>query len=165
MCPRCGLRGWFRSAVLDAARDSVAQHRCLIPADAFYEWQPGKDGKQPYAIRRKDRAPFAMARLWEHWEGDDGSVIDSCTITITIIVNEANALLRPIHERMPVILDPTDYGSWLGAKHSDREADKATLQALLKPTEPSGWEAYPISRAVNNPGNDNAKLLATITRG
>ncbi|WP_201216575.1 SOS response-associated peptidase, partial [Halochromatium roseum] len=60
-----------------AYRAAFAQRRCLIPADAFYEWQAGKDGKQPYAIRRKDRAPFAMAGLFEHWQGDDGSVIDS----------------------------------------------------------------------------------------
>ena len=144
-----------------AYRAAFAQRRCLIPADAFYEWQPGQDGKQPYAIRRKDRAPFAMAGLWEHWQDDDGSVIDSCTI----IVTEANALLRPIHDRMPVILEPADYGTWLGTERPDREADKSTLESLLRPAAPSGWEAYPISRAVNSPVNDSPELLEPLATG
>jgi putative SOS response-associated peptidase YedK len=144
-----------------AYRAAFAQRRCLIPADAFYEWQPGKEGKQPYAIRPKDQAPFAMAGLWEHWQGDDGSVIDSCTILVT----EANALLRPLHERMPVILDPADYGTWLGGERSDQEPDQAMLQALLKPVDPSGWEVYPISRAVNKPVNDSPELLEPLATG
>lgn len=144
-----------------AYRAAFVQRRCLIPADAFYEWQAGKDGKQPYAIHRKDRRPFAMAGLFEHWQGEDGSVIDSCTI----IVTEANALLRPIHERMPVILDPTDYGTWLGTQRPDQEVDKPTLQSLLKPADPSGLEAYPISRAVNRPANDSPDLLEPLAAG
>ncbi len=137
-----------------AYRAAFAKRRCLIPADAFYEWQPGSDGKQPYAIRREDRAPFAMAGLWEHWVGEDGAGIDSCTI----IVTEANALLAPIHDRMPVILDPSDYGTWLSI---DAEEQKA-LQRMLVPADPSGWEAYPISRAVNKPTNDAPELLAPV---
>ncbi|MEA3642421.1 MAG: SOS response-associated peptidase [Lamprobacter sp.] len=142
-----------------AYRAAFRERRCLIPADAFYEWQAGADGKQPFAIRRTDRTPFAMAGLFEHWQGEDGSVIDSCTI----IVTEANALLRPIHERMPVILDPADYGAWLGTVRPDRMAEKAWLQSLLKPADTHGWEAYPVSRAVNKPGNDRPELLAPIT--
>ncbi|MEA3641175.1 MAG: SOS response-associated peptidase [Lamprobacter sp.] len=142
-----------------AYRAAFRERRCLIPGDAFYEWQTGADGKQPFAIRRTDRTPFAMAGLFEHWQGEDGSVIDSCTI----IVTEANALLRPIHERMPVILDPVDYGTWLGTERPDRKTDKAWLQSLLKPADPHGWEAYPVSRAVNKPGNDSPELLAPIT--
>lgn len=141
-----------------AYRAAFAQRRCLIPADAFYEWQAGKDGKQPYAIRRKDRTPFAMAALFEHWQGDDGSVIDSCTILVT----DANTLLAPIHDRMPVILDPADYGTWLGTRRPDQETDKTLLQSLLKPADPSGWEADPISRAVNSPANDSPELLEPL---
>ncbi len=142
-----------------AYRAAFAHRRCLIPADAFYEWQAGADGKQPFSIRRKDRTPFAMAGLFEHWQGEDGSVINSCTI----IVTEANALLRPIHERMPVILDPVDYGTWLGSERTELKADKAWLQSLLKPADTDGWEAYPVSREVNKPSNDGPELLAPIT--
>lgn len=142
-------------ATKPAYRAAFKQRRCLIPADAFYEWQPRQDGKQPYAIRRTDRAPFAMAGLWEHWQGEDGTVIDSCTILVT----EANALLAPIHDRMPVILAPAHYGAWLGGDGERPEA----LQRLLVPADPSGWEAYPISRAVNSPSHEGPALLAPAT--
>lgn len=137
-----------------AYRAAFARRRCLIPADAFYEWQPGRNAKTPYAIRRKDQQLFAMAGLWEHWEGEDGSVIQSCTI----IVTESNALLAPIHDRMPVILDPSDYGTWLGPP----SADQGRMQALLKPANPTGWEAFPISRSVNKPSNDSPELLEPV---
>ncbi|NBC46671.1 MAG: hypothetical protein GVY22_01500 [Gammaproteobacteria bacterium] len=137
-----------------AYRAAFAKRRCLIPADAFYEWQPGERAKTPYAIRRKDQQVFAMAGLWEHWEGEEGSVIESCTI----IVTEGNALLAPIHDRMPVILDPSDYDTWLGTG----SADQGQAQALLKPADPPGWVAYPISRSVNKPSNDSPELLEAV---
>ncbi|MFE8032843.1 SOS response-associated peptidase [Thiohalocapsa marina] len=143
-----------------AYRNSFRQRRCLIPADGFYEWQTRADGKQPFLIRRADEAPFAMAGLWEQWQGDDGQepggrVIDSCTI----IVTDANALLAPIHDRMPVILDPADYALWLDPGMQDRQR----LQALLQPVDPTGWIAYPVSRAVNSPANDDPRLLDPVS--
>ncbi|KAA6187905.1 SOS response-associated peptidase [Thiohalocapsa marina] len=138
-----------------AYRNAFRQRRCLIPADGFYEWQTGADGKQPFLIRRADGLPFAMAGLWEHWQGPEGRVIDSCTIVVT----DANALLAPIHDRMPVILDPTDYGLWLNPGIQDRQR----LQALLQPVDPNGWIAYPVSRAVNSPANDAPSLLDPLS--
>ena len=137
-----------------AYRAAFARRRCLIPADAFYEWRAGAGGKVPHAIRREDHKPFAMAGLWEHWLGPDGSEIDSCTI----IVTDANALLAPIHDRMPVILDAAAYGTWLDPANED----KAALQALLKPADPSGWTAYAVSRAVGSPRNDSPALLEAV---
>ena len=139
-------------ATKPAYRAAFARRRCLIPADAFYEWKATADGKVPHAIRREDGAPFAMAGLWEHWMGSDGSEIASCTI----IVTDANILLAPIHDRMPVILDAADYGTWLDPGNED----KANLQTLLRPADTSGWTAYPVSRAVNSPRNDSPALLA-----
>jgi putative SOS response-associated peptidase YedK len=136
---------------------AFARRRCLIPADAFYEWRATADGKVPHAIRRDDREPFAMAGLWEHWMGPDGSEIDSCTI----IVADANALLAPIHDRMPVILDAADCGTWLDPSNQD----KAALQSLLRPTDPAGWNAYAVSRAVNSPRNDSPALLEPAASG
>jgi len=92
--------------------DAFKKRRCLIPTDGFYEWKPGKPRKQPYFIHRKDGAPFALAGLWEHWEQDDLK-IDSCTI----IVTQANNLIAPIHDRMPVILAPADFDRWLDPDH------------------------------------------------
>jgi putative SOS response-associated peptidase YedK len=134
-----------------AYRAAFAKRRCLIPADAFYEWQPGQPHKTPFAIRRLDESPFAMAGLWERWKSDEGQVIESCTI----IVTDANALLAPIHDRMPVILEPCDYKRWLAAEGADMEQ----LQALLKPADPDGWQAYAVSSAVNRPSNDSPALL------
>ncbi len=87
-------------ATKPAFRAAFRHRRCLVPADGFYEWQRVDGGKQPYLVELASGEPFAFAGLWEHWEG--GDVIES----FTIIVTEANELLRPIHERMPVILDP-----------------------------------------------------------
>ncbi len=89
--------------------------------------------------------------------GPDGSEIDSCTI----IVTDANALLAPIHDRMPVILDAADYGTWLDPSNED----KAALQSLLRPTDPAGWTAYAVSRAVNSPRNDSPALLEPAASG
>jgi putative SOS response-associated peptidase YedK len=141
-------------ATKPAYRAAFARRRCLIPADAFYEWRAGESGKVPHAIRRKDREPFGMAGLWEHWTGPDGSEIDSCTI----IVTEANTLLSPIHDRMPVILDAADYSTGL----DPGAADKAALLALLRPVDPAGWTAYPVSRAVNSPKHDSPALLEPV---
>src|SRR3990167_5694687 len=86
-------------------RGAFRHHRALMPADGFYEWQAvGKGPKQPYFIRRRDRKPFAMAAVWDIWMPSGGSELDSCAIVTT----EANETLRPVHHRMPVILDEKD---------------------------------------------------------
>jgi putative SOS response-associated peptidase YedK len=90
-------------------RDAFKRRRCFLPADGFYEWQQAGGRKQPVNIRLKDWGPFAIAGLWEHWEGKDGMVVVSCTLLTT----EPSDLLEPIHNRMPVILDPKDYDLWL----------------------------------------------------
>ncbi len=132
-----------------AYRAAFKYRRCLIPADGFYEWKAGAGGKQPYFIRSRDGRPFAFAGLWEHWEGTQGSVIDSCTI----IVTEANQSIRSVHERMPVIVSPGDYGFWL-----DPASDRDALRALLAPFA-DALEIYPVSRKVNNPRSQGPDLL------
>ena len=94
-----------------AFRDAYRHRRCLVPADAFYEWKPVAGRKQPYCIRMRDHALFGMAGLWEHWVAPDGQVVGSCTI-VTV---DANALVGELHDRMPLILAPADYDAWLGA--------------------------------------------------
>ena len=92
-----------------AYRNAFKQRRCLIPAEGFYEWKAEAGGKTPFLIRRKDSAPFAMAGLWERWHAEDGTDLESCTILVT----DANALVRGIHERMPVILPKDALEAWL----------------------------------------------------
>jgi putative SOS response-associated peptidase YedK len=107
-----------------AFRASFRQKRCLIPADGFYEWKHLEKRKQPYFVRLRDRGLLAFAALWDHWKGPEHEIIESCTI----ITTDSNELIRPIHERMPVILGPSDYDLWLDL--SVREKD---LQQLLRP--------------------------------
>ncbi len=141
-----------------AFRKAFAARRCLIAADGFYEWQAGAEGaKQPFRICRADGAPFAFAGLWERWhdpaEPREAPAVESCTILTT----GANALLRPIHERMPVILPTGAHDAWL-APDSAPEA----LQDLLKPADPAGWTAYPVSARVNKVANDDLSLLEPL---
>jgi putative SOS response-associated peptidase YedK len=90
-------------------RHAFRKRRCLIPADAFYEWQKVGRHKQPYLFKLRDGEPFAFAGIWEAWNGPDGEALESCAILTT----EANELVRSVHERMPVILDPRHYAEWL----------------------------------------------------
>jgi putative SOS response-associated peptidase YedK len=136
-----------------AFRSAFTKRRCLVVADGFYEWQKVGGKKQPYFIHRQDDEPFAFAGLWEFWKGD-GEEIQSCTL----ITTEANALMEPIHDRMPVILSPEDYPIWLDAEFKDKES----LKGLLRPCDPALLEAYPVTTLVNNPRNDLAKCIERV---
>ncbi len=96
-------------ATAPSFRSAFKARRCLIPADGFYEWQKVGGGKQPTLIQRKEGDLFAFAGLWEWWKGGDDGPVESCAI----ITTEPNAVTAPIHNRMPVILDPADYDRWL----------------------------------------------------
>jgi len=109
-----------------AFRTAFRKRRCLILADGFYEWQTINRKKQPYHFARRDGKPFAFAGLWERWDKGE-TPIESCTI----ITTDANDLVRPLHERMPVILHPQDFERWL-----DPKEDSGMLQALLQPLPP-----------------------------
>ena len=126
-------------------RRAFKERRCLILADGFYEWQKTNGGKQPYYIRMEDGSPFAFAGLWESWD-KHGEEIRSCTILTT----DANALVRKIHHRMPVILPPEEHGLWLDPDMRESES----LLDLLWPYPDDVMEAYPVSRRVNKPSND-----------
>ncbi|MFP3941847.1 MAG: SOS response-associated peptidase [Acidobacteriota bacterium] len=138
-----------------AFRTSFKRARCAVLADGFYEWQKVPGGaKQPWYYRLKSGEPFAFAGLWARWEpknGDDGGPIESCTILTT----GSNELVRRVHPRMPVILEPEDLDLWLDPKLADRER----LEAVLDPLEASGMIAYPVSRRVNSPATDDPSLL------
>jgi putative SOS response-associated peptidase YedK len=122
-------------------RNAMKRRRCLIPADGFYEWKgdiPGK--KQPYHIHRPDHGLFAFAGLWEHWMGADGSEIE----TAAIITTEPNREVAQIHDRMPVVIMPEDFGRWLDVENVEALA----ASSLLKPA-PEGYftvEATVIAR-------------------
>lgn len=134
-----------------AFRQAFKQRRCIIPADGFYEWVRTEARKQPFFFRMRDESPFGFAGLWERWEGEDGQVINSCAILTT----EANEVLRPVHDRMPVILHPDDYELWLGG--NAREID--LVQELLRPYPAEEMVGYPVGVFVNSPRNQGAGLV------
>lgn len=137
-----------------AFRGSMRYRRCLVPADGFYEWKAVADGKQPLRIRRADGRLFAFAGLFEHWTGPNGEQIDSCTILTT----SPNALIKPIHDRMPVILEPADYAPWLDRDNQDRRE----VEPLLKPYAAGDLDMVAVSRRVNSPANDEPSLIEPV---
>ncbi|NIM51911.1 MAG: hypothetical protein GTN78_05355 [Gemmatimonadales bacterium] len=128
--------------------------RCLIPADGFYEWQKTERGKQPYYAKLRDGAVFALAGLWERWLGAAQQPVE----TFTIITTAPNDMLRPLHNRMPVILKPGDYDRWLDPSYRDVDG----LKGLLQPYPSSEMAAYPVSRYVNTPDNEGPECIAPI---
>ncbi len=138
-----------------AFRSALARRRCLVPADGFYEWRrQGKTKKQPFHVRARDGAPLAFAGLWELWRGPDGIALGSCAI----ITTAANALLAPIHDRMPAILPPAAFSAWLDP--SERPADALTPLLVACPDE---WlEAFPVSTHVNSPAHEDPACLTPL---
>ena len=133
-----------------AYRVSLRKRRCLVPADGFYEWQATGGPKQPFFFHRKDGYPFAMAGLWDRWEkGEDGPLE-----TFTILTTVPNEIVAPIHERMPVILHPEQYETWLQGSPSVQ-----SLQEFLTPYPADAMKLYQVSSEVNSPKNDQATCL------
>jgi len=143
-----------------AFRAAMRRRRCLIPTDGFYEWQASGAGpKRPYFVRAKpgvDGAapPLAFAGLWETWTGPNGEEVD----TTAIITTDANRVLAPIHNRMPVFVPKEAFDLWLDCTRV--EADVAA--ALIRPAPEDLLEAYEVSTAVNRVANDNASLIAPV---
>lgn len=135
-------------------RDAFARRRCLIPVDGFYEWRPATDARIPHAIAHAEGAVLALAGLWERWKSPAGEIVRS----FTIVTTTANELLRPLHERMPVMLEPTDFPRWLG----ETDASPEDLKALLRPYPAEQLRVWPVSRAVNNVRNDEPTLLDAV---
>lgn len=134
-------------ATKPAFRAAFKRRRCLIPADGFYEWKKlDAQQKQPFYITRPDGGPFAFAGLWEHWQGEAGPAVESCTI----ITTEANEVMEELHDRMPVILDEADYDRWLAPGRGDREK----LLSLLRPCPHDVLRFIPVDTLVNNPRNN-----------
>ena len=167
---RWGLVPWWSKAVpkiphINARAESVhekplfreafARRRALIPATGFFEWQQRADGKQPWRFTRDDLEPFAFAGLWEFARIGGEEILSAA-----IIVGEPNPLAAAVHDRMPVILDPADYDSWL-----DPDKSVESLRALLKPYPHALMRAVAVNRAVNSVKNDDERCIARIEEG
>jgi len=138
-----------------AFRHAFRRHRCIIPADGFYEWQGDTGHKRPWRIEPANKGElFSFAGLWELWEGE-GEVIRSCTI----IVGAANEALQPIHERMPLLLPRESWSEWL-----DPATDKETLERILTAPASPQLRLYRVGTHVNNPRNDDPECLLPVSR-
>jgi putative SOS response-associated peptidase YedK len=144
----------------EAYKEALVRRRCLVPADEFYEWQVRVDGdgrrhKVPHLIRHRDGSPLAFAGLWEVWRGDPGGgPLRSCVI----ITTTPNELLAPLHDRMPVVLPPDAWDTWLDRSNDDAGA----LGRFLVAAPASDFEAYPVGNPVNNVANEGAELVARV---
>jgi len=130
---------------------ALAARRCIIPAIAYYEWKITPEGKQPYAVARTDGTPLAFAGLWEIWCSPKGERLR----TFAIITAAARGGVWWLHDRMPVVLEPADWPTWLGEGHG-APAD------LLHPAAAGVVRLWPVSRAVNSVRNNGAKLLDPV---
>jgi putative SOS response-associated peptidase YedK len=132
-----------------AYRASFKRKRCIIPASGFFEWHA--ESREPYYFSGRGEV-LSLAGLWDSWSGPDGE-----TLSCTIVTTQANDLVRPVHERMPVILEGEGIDAWL----SD-SGDTALLKSLLKPYVGSALQCWAVSRKVNSPANDSAELLTPV---
>jgi putative SOS response-associated peptidase YedK len=137
-----------------AYRNAFRYRRCLVPADGFYEWRSAGGKKQPFVLRPSDGRPLALAGLWEHWQDADGNELASCTI----LVGEADAQVKKVHERMPVVVDPAAFDLWLDI----RSQKPQPLETLLAAQRAPALTVYSVGRAVNNPRLDQPDLIAAL---
>jgi putative SOS response-associated peptidase YedK len=138
-----------RSPLFGAA---YARRRCIVPVDAYFEWKTIGNGKQPYAIAMTDRAPFALAGIWDNWK-DPAS--GEWVRTFALLTVPANALAAQIHGRMPLILNRADYVRWLSAAPDAHD--------LMVPFPPEPMTMWPVSKRVNSARDDDAGLLDPVT--
>lgn len=131
-------------------RAAFKRRRCLVAADGFYEWTPRNRGHRPFHFRGADGGLLAFAGLYEHWQGEGGEVVESCTVLTT----DANADLEGVHHRMPVLLAPSDQARWI-----DPDAEREALQPLLRPAPPGRLARVPVTRWVNDPRHDDPRCL------
>lgn len=138
-------------ATTPAFRQAFARRRCVVLADGFYEWRREGKARLGHWIRRRDGRPFAMAGLWERWRGPDGALAPPLE-TCTIVTTDANEVVAPIHDRMPVLLDLDDVGRWLDP-HAPAPA------ALLRPCPAALLESVPVGPYVNDVRHEGPRCL------
>ena len=142
------------AATKPAFRDALKSRRCLIPADGFYEWMRTGKTKQPFCFEVSEGELFAFAGLWDRWKDASGKAIETCSILTTT----ANAVTSPVHDRMPVILDPDSFDLWLDPGMTN----VAAASQMLKPYDARLMRWYPVSSRINRVSNDDAACSAPV---
>ena len=163
LIPSWSKDGSIATKLINARGETVAEkpsfraayksRRCVVPASAFYEWQKIPAGKQPYLIHPVGDELFGFAGLWERWTRADGETRD----TFTVITTNANEAMRPVHDRMPVILADKDLAVWMA-----KDSEPGLLRSLLRPCPSERIGMYPVSTAVGKVANDSATLIERV---
>jgi len=135
-------------------RDALRFRRCLVPADGFYEWSRTGKAKQPYCFEVNDGELFAFAGLWDRWRDPNGTAVETCSILTTA----PNAVTAPVHDRVPVILDPDSYDLWLDPGMNNA----AAASEMLKPYDARAMQCYPISTRINSVANDDEECSRPV---
>jgi putative SOS response-associated peptidase YedK len=133
-----------------AFRGGMRQRRCLVPADGFYEWTGARGRKRPHLVRLRAAGPFAMAAIWEHWMGRDGSELE----TMAILTVPANRAVAALHERMPALLQPSSFAAWLDC----RSGSAVEAVPLLAPAPDDLLEITEVSPLLNDPRREGPEL-------
>jgi putative SOS response-associated peptidase YedK len=145
------------AAAKPAFCDALKSRRCLVPADAFYEWSRTGKAKQPYCFEVNEGELFAFAGLWDRWKNQSGSWVETCSILTTT----PNAVASAVHDRMPVIIDPGGYDLWLDPGMQN----VAAASEMLRPCDARLMRRYPISTRINSVANDDEKCSAPVELG
>jgi putative SOS response-associated peptidase YedK len=133
-------------------RKLIRERRCLIPANCYYEWKQMPAGKRPYCIRMENESPFCIGGIWDVWHARESDAL----FTFTVLTTFPNEVSGTVHDRMPVIVHPKDFERWLDPENED-------IADILAPPPSQGMIAYPVSRRVNSPKNDDARLIEAET--
>ena len=136
-------------------RNAFKYQRCVVPANGFYEWENVGGKKKPLYVKMKDDSPMIFAGLWDHWKSAEGNVIESCTI----LTSTSNDLIKPLHDRMPVILDKQDVDLWL----DPQVKAPGKLKNLFIPCSPEKMEMFPVSEIVNSTRNDIVECILPLS--
>jgi len=147
----------IESAAKGAMRGTLRERRCIVPLTGFYEWKRAGKARQPFNVRRKDGRVFGVAGLWDRLESGDLEPLESCLVLTTT----ANGVVKPIHGRMPVILDPASYASWLDPSPLPSQELIAGLRYLSEEV----LESYPVSPLVNRAGVEDPRCLERVKEG
>ncbi|MEO0497781.1 MAG: SOS response-associated peptidase [Pseudomonadota bacterium] len=145
------------AATKPSFRAAMRHRRALIPATGFYEWRrptSGKGHSQAYLVRPREGGLVALAAVWENWMGPDGTEID----TAAILTTAANEAFAPIHDRLPVAIDPQNFEAWLDVQH----AEPRDVQPMLTAPDDEFWEAVPVGDAVNKVANNTAAVQTQV---
>jgi putative SOS response-associated peptidase YedK len=143
-------------ATTPAFRDSFVRRRCIVPADSFYEWRSVGRGRQPFLIHATSSELLAFAGVWSAWRDP---ATNRWLLSCAVVTGPANATIAQLHDRMPIILPPDAWATWLDPMNNDGGLLRAVLDAAAAPP----LEYYPVSPRVNDPRNDGPDLMARVT--